>query len=122
MPKYTLSHISRSHSQSIRHSKGSGIGWSDEGIAMYNKLYDCVATDRSMKGDAFNKELLKVHQARWRKKEKEFDHNVDTLLPHKKAKDDLKPNKELNKDSETEVEKTPSVHIGKLEIKSECFF
>ena len=90
---------------------------------MYNKLYDCVATDRSMQGDALNKELLKVHQARHQKKEKDFDRNVDTLLPRKrKAKDDLKPNKELNKDSETEVEKTPSVHIGKLEIKSECFF
>ena len=105
MPKYTLSRISCSRSQiSMRHSKGSGIGWSDEGIAMYNKLYDCVATDRSMRGDAFNKELLKVHQARHQKKEKDFDRNVGTLLPRKrKARDDLKPNKKLNKDSETEV-------------------
>ena len=65
----------------MRHSKGSGIGWSDEGIAMYNKLYDCVATDRSMRGDAFSKELLKRHQACCWKKEKDFDCNVGTMLP-----------------------------------------
>ena len=89
--KFTLSRrVSRSQQNGSAHAKGSGVGWSDDGIAMYNGLYDCVAKDRKNCGDQFNKELLKVHQARRRKDEKESERNLDNQTWQKrKAKDDL---------------------------------
>ena len=88
--KFTLPCVNRSQQNGSAHGKGSGVGWSDDGIAMYNGLYDCVAKDRKNCGDQFNKELLKVHQARRRKKEKESERNLDNQTWQKqKAKDDL---------------------------------
>ena len=39
IPKYTFSRISR------QQQANSGIGWSDEGIAKYNEVYDLVDSD-----------------------------------------------------------------------------
>jgi hypothetical protein len=63
-PKFTLSRVSRSQQNGSAHAKGSGVGWADDGNALYNDLFDCVAKNCKNCGDPFNKELLKVHQAR----------------------------------------------------------
>jgi hypothetical protein len=103
-PKFTLSRVSRSHQNGSTHGKGSGVGWSDDGIAMYNGLYDCVTKDRKNRGHQFNKELLKVHQARRRKKEKESERNLDNQTWQKrKAKDDLAIKLTLKSVPESEV-------------------
>ena len=89
-PKFTLSRVNRSQQNGSARAQGSGVGWSDDGIAMDNGLYDCMAKDRKNHGDPFNKELLKVHQTRRRKKEKESERNLDNQTWQKrKAKDDL---------------------------------
>ena len=70
IPKYTFSHISR------QKQANSGIGWSDEGIAKYNKIYVLVESDRQLRGATFNQELLKVHQRRRQKNKKTTERNV----------------------------------------------
>ena len=103
-PKFTLSRVNRSQQNGSAHAKGSGVGWSDDGIAMYNNLYDCVAKDRKNRGHPFNIELLKVHQARRRKKEKESERNLDNQTWQKrKPKDDLAMDLTLKSVSESEV-------------------
>ena len=57
----------------------SGIGWSDEGIAKYNEIYDLVENDRQLRGATFNQELLKVHQRRSQKNKKTTERNVDEI-------------------------------------------
>ena len=59
VPKYTYSRISRQQSVA-----SGGSGWSNEGIQKYNAMHHLVSNDRGLHGEAFNKELLKVHQAR----------------------------------------------------------
>ena len=59
VPKYTYSRISRQQSVA-----SGGSGWSNEGIQKYNTLHHLVSNDRGLHGEAFNKELLKVHRAR----------------------------------------------------------
>ena len=102
--KFTLSRrVSRSQQNESAHAKGSGVGWSDDGIAMHNGLYDCVAKDRKNCGDSFDKELLNVHQARRRKKEKESDCNLDNQTWQKRtAKDDLAMDLDLKSVPESE--------------------
>ena len=102
--KFTISRrVSRSQQNGSAHAKGSGIGWSDDGIAMCNDLYDCAAKDRKNRGDQFNKELLKVHQARRREKEKEPERNLDNQTWQKrKAKDDLAMDLDLKSVPESE--------------------
>ena len=64
---------------------------------MYNGMYDCVAKDCKNCGDQFNKELLKVHRAQRRKKEKESECNLDNQTWQKRtAKDDLAMDLDLN--------------------------
>ena len=53
-----------------------GIGWSDEGIAKYNKIYDLVHSDCQLRGVTLNHELLKVHQRRRQKNKKTTDRYV----------------------------------------------
>ena len=60
VPKYTYSRISRQQSVA-----SGGFGWSNKGIQKYNAMHQhLVSNDRDLHGEAFNKELLKVHQAR----------------------------------------------------------
>ena len=102
-PKLTLSRVSRSQQNGSAHAKGSGIGWSDDGIAMYNGLYDCVAKDRKNRGHPFNREFLKVHQARRQKKEKESQRNLDNQTWQKRrTRDDLAMDLELKSVPESE--------------------
>ena len=85
IPKYTFSRISR------QQQANSGIGWSDEGIAKYNEIYDLVEVDRLLRGDTFNQELLKVHQKRRQRNKKGTGQNVDNERSKKrKPRDDLR--------------------------------
>ena len=55
-----------------------GIGWSDDGIDKYNKIYDLIEIDRQqLRGDTFDQELLKVHQKRRQKHKKMTERNGD---------------------------------------------
>jgi hypothetical protein len=72
IPKYTFSRISR------QKQANSGIGWSDEGIAKYNDIYDLVESDRQLRGATFNQELLKVHQRRRQKNKGTAEKTVTT--------------------------------------------
>ena len=65
MPKYIFSRISR------QQQGNGGIGWSDDGIAKYNDIYNLVESDRQLRGNTFNQELLKVHQRRRQKNKKQ---------------------------------------------------
>ncbi len=71
IPKYTFSQISR------QPQANGGIGWSDEGIAKYNEIYDLVEVDRQLRGDTFNQELLKVHQRRCQQNKKGTGQTLD---------------------------------------------
>lgn len=85
VPKYTFSRISR------QQQANGGIGWSDDGIAKYNDIYDLVEGDRRLRGNAFNQELLKVHQRRRQKNKKGADRSIDNDRAKKrKPRDDLK--------------------------------
>ena len=84
IPKYTFSRIGRQKQANI------GIGWSDEGIAKYNDIYDLVESDRQLRGATFNQELLKVHQQRRQKNKKATERNVGNKRAKKpKPCDDL---------------------------------
>jgi hypothetical protein len=64
-PKYTFSRIG------LKQQTNGGIGWSDEGIARYNEIYDRVLkADHLLQGNTFNKESLKVYRQRHQKKRK----------------------------------------------------
>ncbi len=92
LPKYTLSRISR---QQQAHG---GIGWSDDGIAKYNEIYDLVEVDRQLQGSAFNQELLKVHQKRRQKNRKPNEPIVDIERSKKrKPRDNLRKNQEFER-------------------------
>ena len=52
-PKYTWSRNQRHDSNGV-----AGIGWTEEGFAKFNELYDRVVEDRKNRGAAFNQELL----------------------------------------------------------------
>ncbi len=69
-PKYTVSSKTKRVKPRNNSTKGNvGIGcWSDEGINLYNKLYDLVTTDREERGAVFNNELLSVFVDRRRKR------------------------------------------------------
>ena len=41
-----------------------GIGWADDSIQKYNKLYDLVEEDRRLNGISFNQALLSVYTER----------------------------------------------------------
>ncbi len=85
IPKYTFSRISRPQ------QANSGIGWSDEGIAKYNKIYDLVEVDRQWRGDTFNQELLKVHQRRRQRNKIGTGQTADNERSKKrKPRDDLR--------------------------------
>ncbi len=75
IPKYTFSRIGRQKQANI------GIGWSDEGIAKYNDIYDLVESDRQLRGATFNQELLKVHQRRRQKKREQQNGTLTTSAP-----------------------------------------
>ena len=84
IPKYTFSHISR------QKQANSGIGWSDEGIAKYNTIYDLVESDCQLQGTTFNQELLKVHQRRHQKNKKTTEWNVvNERAKKRKPRDNL---------------------------------
>lgn len=90
LPKYTLSRISRQKQAT------GGIGWSDDGIAKYNEIYDLVEVDRQLRGNAFNQELLKVHQKRRQKNKKPNERTVDNERSKKrKPRDDLRKSQEF---------------------------
>ena len=83
--KYTFSR------QKGRLTNGGGSGWSDEGHKRYNLLYRLVQRDRRQSGASFNKELLKVFQARRLRDRKQ---NVTPSSSKKRktvAFDDLNP-------------------------------
>ena len=85
LPKYTHSRISR------QQQANGGIGWSDDGIAKYNELYDLVEVDRQLRGNAFNQELLKVHQKRRQKNKSSHAPIVNNERAKKrKPRDDLR--------------------------------
>ena len=68
-PKYTASSKSKRLKQSGDVAKGkSGIGWSEEGMKLYNELYDLVVADRNERGPVFNNELLNVFVERRRQR------------------------------------------------------
>ena len=48
----------------MRKNVGSfcGTGWSDEGMAKYNEIYQLVCEDRSERGEGMAKELLQRHR------------------------------------------------------------
>ena len=84
IPKYTFLRISQ------QKQANSGIGWSDEGIAKYNDIYNLVESDRQLRGATFNQDLLKVHQRRRQKNKKTTERNVDNERAKKrKPRDDL---------------------------------
>ena len=88
MPKYTFSRIS------CQQQGNGGIGWSDDGIAKYNDIYDLVESDRQLRGNTFNQELLKVHQRRRQKNKKTTVQNMDN--PKKRRpRDDLRRSQEF---------------------------
>jgi hypothetical protein len=92
LPKYTHSRISR------QQQANGGIGWSDDGIAKYNEIYDLVEVDRQLRGNAFNQELLKVHQKRRQKNRKLNAPIVDNERSKKrKPRDDLRKNQECER-------------------------
>ena len=92
LPKYTHSRISR------QQQANGGIGWSDDGIAKYNEIYDLVEVDRQLRGNAFNQELLKVHQKRRQKNRKPNEPIVDNERSKKrKPRDDLRKSQECNR-------------------------
>jgi hypothetical protein len=85
IPKNTFSRIS------CQQQANGGIGWLDEGIAKYNKIYDLVEVDHQLRGDTFNQELLKVHQRRCRRNKKGTGQTVDNERSKKqKPRDDLR--------------------------------
>ena len=85
IPIYTFSRIS------WQKQANSGIGWLDEGIAKYNKIYNLVESDRQLRGTTFNQELLKVYQRRRQKNKKTTERNVDNERAKKqKPRDDLR--------------------------------
>ncbi len=85
VPKYTFSRIS------CQQQANGGIGWSDDGTANYNDIYDLVERNRQFRGDAFNQELLKVHQQRRQKNKKGTDRSIDNdRYKKRKPLDDLK--------------------------------
>jgi hypothetical protein len=68
-PKYTASSKTKRVKPRNDSTKGYvGIGWSDDGINLYYKLYDLVTTDREERGAVFNNELLNVFVDRRRKR------------------------------------------------------
>ena len=88
MPKYTFSRISR------QQQGNGGIGWSDDGIAKYNDIYDLVESDRQLRGNTFNQELLKVHQRRRQKNKKTTVQNMDNPKKRRPC-DDLRRSQEF---------------------------
>ena len=54
-----------------------GIGWLDNGIAMFNAIYNFVEADCLLRGNTFNKELLKVHQLCRQKNKKGPDRSTE---------------------------------------------
>ena len=85
IPKYRFARISR------QKQANSGIGWSDEGIAKYNEIYNLVEVDWKLYGDTFNQELLKVHQRRRQRNKKGTERNIDNQRSKmRKPRDDLR--------------------------------
>jgi hypothetical protein len=85
IPKHTFSRISR------QKQANGGIGWSDEGIAKYNGIYNLVESDCQLRGATLNQELLKVHQRRRQKNKRSTEKNVDNERAKKqKPCDDLR--------------------------------
>ena len=83
IPNYTFSQISR------QKQANSGIGWSDEGNAKFNEIYDLAESDRQLRGATFNQELLKV-QRRRQKNKITTERNVDNERAKKrKPRDNL---------------------------------
>ena len=92
LPKYTFSRISR------QQQANGGIGWSDDGIAKYNEIYDLVEVDRQLRGNAFNQELLKVHQKRRQKNKPPNEPILDNdRLKKRKPRDDLRKSQEFKR-------------------------
>ena len=82
--------------QSRQQQANGGIGWSDDGIAKYNKIYDLVEVDRQLRGKAFNQELLKVHQKRRQKNKPPNKPTMDNeRLKKRKPRDDLRKSQEF---------------------------
>ncbi len=95
LPKYTFSRIS-----CLQQANG-GIGWSDDGIAKYNEIYDLVEVDRQLRGNAFNQELLKVHQKRRQKNKPPNEPTMDKeRLKKRKPRDDLRKSQEFKRRDE----------------------
>jgi hypothetical protein len=91
IPEYTFSRISR------QKQAKSGIGWSDEGIAKYNDIYDLVESDRQLRGATFNQELLKVHQRRRQKNKRTAENNgANERSKKRKPRDDLRRSQKLD--------------------------
>ena len=62
-PKYTFSRKTK-QALDVEGNTKHGIGWSDNGIGNYNKMYDRVAADRALRGAVFNNELLNAFRER----------------------------------------------------------
>jgi hypothetical protein len=92
LPKYTFSRISP------QQQANGGIGWSDDGIAKYNEIYDLVEVDCQLQGNAFNQELLKVHQKRHQKNKPP---NIPTMdnerFKKRKPRDNLRKSQEFKR-------------------------
>ena len=88
MPKYTFSRIS------CQQQGNGGNGWSDDGIAKYNDIYDLVESDRQLRGNTFNQELLKVHQRRRQMNKKKTVQNMDNPKKQRPC-DDLRSSQEF---------------------------
>jgi hypothetical protein len=56
------------HSRSAENSEAAHrklpIGWSEDGITEYNRIYDAVEIDRKSNGMQFGQELFKIFQNR----------------------------------------------------------
>lgn len=78
-------------SRNQRHDSNgvAGIGWTEEGFAKFNELYDRVVEDRKNRGAAFNQELLNVITERQRGKRQKLQGRAKLGKQKTIPKDDM---------------------------------
>ena len=84
-PLYTFSRKQRATNGASR----PGIGWSAEGFAKYNFLYDAVVEDRVSRGGVFNDALLSFYLERHRSMVTKPNRAIDPVDCKAIPRDDL---------------------------------
>jgi hypothetical protein len=84
-PLYTFS----SKQRRLNGASLPGIGWSAEGFAKYNSLYDAVVEDRVSRGGVFNDALLSFYLERHRSMVTKPNRAIDPVDCKAIPRDDL---------------------------------